>query len=129
MQIVKQMKMEYSFYRNIYTPHRYNKNDKTDKPSTFRKPFKKKFYLKKRKCRKPYLNKDHHLRKFDKSREYKNKLTSITCGSTDHLVRDCIKRKHYHNKESILIDCVNEDLLHIDEYVSDTESIYSVISY
>lgn len=26
------------------------------------------------------------------------------------------------------MDCVNEDLLHIDEYVSDTESIYSIIS-
>ena len=30
---------------------------------------------------------------------------------------------------SVLIDCVNEDLLHIDEYVSDAESIYSIISY
>ena len=28
-----------------------------------------------------------------------------------------------------MIDCVNEDLLHVDEYVSDTESIYSIISY
>ena len=30
---------------------------------------------------------------------------------------------------SVLIDCVNEDLLHIDEYANDTESIYSIISY
>ena len=30
---------------------------------------------------------------------------------------------------SVLIDCVNEDLLHIDEYITDTESIYSIISY
>ena len=30
---------------------------------------------------------------------------------------------------SVLIDCISEDLLHIDEYVSDTESIYSIISY
>ena len=44
-------------------------------------------------------------------------------------MRDCTKLKNYHNKESVLIDCVNEDLLHIDEYVSDTESIYSIISY
>ena len=28
-----------------------------------------------------------------------------------------------------VIDCVNENLLHVDEYVSDTESIYSVINY
>ena len=44
-------------------------------------------------------------------------------------MKDCTKRKNYHNKESILIDCVNEDLLHVDEYVSDTKSIYSIISY
>ena len=30
---------------------------------------------------------------------------------------------------SVLIDCVNEDLLHIDGYVSDTECIYCIISY
>ena len=30
---------------------------------------------------------------------------------------------------SVLIDCVNEDLLHIDGYVSDTEFIYCIISY
>ena len=28
-----------------------------------------------------------------------------------------------------MIECVSEGLLHIDEYVSDTESIYSIISY
>ena len=49
----------------------------------------------------------------------------FSCGSSDHLVRDYTKRKNYHDKESILIDCVNENLLHIDAYVSDTESIYN----
>ena len=39
------------------------------------------------------------------------------------------KRKYYHNKESILVECVNEDLLHVDKYVSETENIYSIISY
>ena len=53
---------------------------------------------------------------------------SSPCGSINHLVKDCTKRKNYHNKESILVECVNEDLLHVDEYVSDTESIYSIIS-
>ena len=129
MQIVKQLKEEYSFCRNIYTPQRYDKNDKVHKSFTVRKPFEKKFYLKRSKSRKSYLSKEHHVRKFDKNREYKNKLSCFTCGSTEHLVRDCTKRKNYHNKESVLIDCVNEDLLHIDKYVSDTESIYSIISY
>ena len=128
MQIVKQLKGEYSFCRNIYTSQRYDKSNKNMKPYII-KPFKSNFFLKRSKSRKPYLSKDHHVRKFDKNRDYKNKLSCFTCGSTDHLVRDCIKRKNYHNKESVLIDCVNEDLLHIDEYLSDTESIYSIISY
>ena len=128
MQIVKQLKREYSFCKNIYTPQRYDKSDKNMKLH-IRKPFGKKFYLKRSKSRKPYLNKDHHVRKFDKIRDYKNKLSYFTCESTDYLVRDCTKRKNCHNKESLLIDCVNENLLHIDEYVSDTESIYSIISY
>ena len=76
-----------------------------------------------------YLSKDRHVRKFDRNRDYKNKLSCFTCGSTDYLVKDCTKRKNYHNKEAILIECVNEDLLHVDEYISDTESIYSIISY
>ena len=54
---------------------------------------------------------------------------SSPCESTDHLVKDCIKTKNYHNKESILVECVNEDLLHADEYASDTENIHSIISY
>ena len=128
MQIVKQLKGEYSFCRNIYTPQRYDKNDKTDKPPKFRKPFKMKFYQKRSKSRKPYLNKDHHVRKFDKNREYRNKLSCFTCGSTNHWVRDYTKRKNYHNKEAVLIECVN-DLLHVDEYVSDTKNIYSIINY
>ena len=111
---------------NFYTPQRYDKNDK---PYKTRKPFKKKCYLKRSKSRKPYLSKHCHIRKFDWNREYKNKLSCFTCGSTDHLVKDRTKRKNYHNKKAILIDCVNEVLLHVDEYVSDTKSIYSIISY
>ena len=91
MQIVKQLKGEYSFYRNIYTPQRYDKNDKNTKPFTIRKPFKKKFYLKRSRSRKPYLSKEHHVRKFDKNRDYKNKLSCFTCGSINHLVKDCTK--------------------------------------
>ena len=98
------------------------------KPKVF-KPFKKKYYLKRSTSRKSYLSKDKHVRKFDKNRDYKNKLNCITCGSTDHLVKDCTKRKSYHNKKSLLVEWVNEDLLHVDEYVSDIESIYSIIRY
>ena len=125
MQIVKQLKSEYSFCKNIYTPQRYDKNE-NDKPKKFKKPFKKKYYLKISKSKNPYLCKDKHVRKLDKNKDYKNKLSCFTCGSTDHLVRDCTKRKNYHNKELIR---VNENLLYVIEYVSDTESIYSIISY
>ena len=86
-------------------------------------------YLKRSKSRRRYLSKDKHVRKFDKNRDYKNKFSCFTCGRTDHLVKDCAKRKIFRNKESILIDCVNEDFLYIDEYVSDTESIYNIINY
>lgn len=44
------------------------------------------------------------------------------------MLRNFTCRHNYHTKESILVYCVNEDLLQIDEYVSDTESIYSIIS-
>ena len=85
--------------------------------------------LKRSKSRKPYLSKDRHVRKFDKNRDYKNKLSCFTCGYADYLVKNCTKRKNYHNKKSILVEYVNEDLLYINEYVSDTKSIYSIISY
>ena len=54
MQIVKQLKGEYSFRENISTPQRYNKNV-PKKPKVF-KPFKQKYYLKST-SRKPYLSK------------------------------------------------------------------------
>ena len=41
VQIVKQLKGEYSFCRNIYTPQRYDKSDENMKPF-IKKPFKKK---------------------------------------------------------------------------------------
>ena len=85
--------------------------------------------MKRSRSKRLYLYKDKHVRKFDKNRDCKNKLSYFTCGSTKHLVRDYTKRKNHHNKESILVDCVKEDLLHVDEYISDTENIYSIISY
>ena len=56
-------------------------------------------------------------------------VSPIRSQHTEHLVKDCTKRKNYHNKGSILVECVNKDLLHVDEHVSDTESINSIISY
>ena len=41
-------------------------------------PLRKKYYLKRSMPRKPYLSKDKHVRKFDKNRDYKNKLSSFT---------------------------------------------------
>ena len=99
MQIVKQLKGEYSFCKTIYIPQRYDKNEQ--KKSKGFKSFRKKYYLKRSTSWKPYLNKEKYVRKFDKNRDYKNKLSCLTCGSTDHLVKDCTKRKNYHNKESI----------------------------
>lgn len=34
-----------------------------------------------------------------------------------------------HDKFSTLIECTKENLIHVDKEVSDTESIYSIMSY
>ena len=92
MQIVKQLKGEYSFYKSIYTLQRYYKAE-NENPKRHKKPFKRKYYFKWSTSRKPYFSKDKHIWKFDTNRDYKNKLSCFTCGSTDHLIRDSIKKK------------------------------------
>ena len=98
MQIVKQLKGNIVSVKILHS-QRYDKNDR---PQKFKKPFKTKYYLKRSKSWKPYLSKEKHVRKFDRNRDYKNKLSCFACSNIDHLVKDCTKRKNYHDKESIL---------------------------
>ena len=63
MQIVKQLKGEYSFCKNIYTTQRYDTNEQ--KKSKGFKPFRQKYYLKRSSSRKPYLSNEKHVCKFD----------------------------------------------------------------
>ena len=40
----------------------------------------------------------------------------------------CPKRQNSYDRKSVLVDCVQEDLLFVDEDMSGTESIYSIIT-
>lgn len=130
IQISRQLKGENSYCKNIYTPQNYGSTNKEkNRPKKYKKyPNRERYFLRKSNARKPYLNKDKHVRRFNKQRDYKSKLSCYTCGSTNHLARECNKRHNIHNKQSILVNCVNEDLIEVDEYIGDTESIYSIVS-
>ena len=89
---------------------------------------KKKYYLKKSSARKSYLNKDRHVRKYNPRRNYNNKLACFTCGSTDHLSQECNHKNNLHNKNLILVECVNNNILEVDKYMDGNESIYIIVS-
>ena len=130
LQIQKQLKQtDYKFCSEIYTPQTYGSNNKRkNNYKKYKKINQKKYFLRKSNKRKPYLDEKRHVRKFKPERNYKNKLSCFVCNSTDHLARTCPKRQNNHEKNSILIECVNEDLIPVDENISDNESIYSIIS-
>lgn len=56
------------------------------------------------------------------------KINYTASGSTDHLANTCTKRQNKKDRNSMLIEETQENLLSVDEYMSDTESIYSIIS-
>ena len=115
----KWLKGKYSFCNQIYTLQQYSNDRRTRKSNkkSKKKYFRKKYYLRKSLARKPYLNKDRYVRKFDKCRTYKNKLECFTCGQPNHLVRDCLRKNNLYNKQIALVECVNENILNVDEYI------------
>ncbi|WMV29160.1 hypothetical protein MTR67_022545, partial [Solanum verrucosum] len=136
IQIQKQLKQnEMSFCKNVmYTTQSYDKGQ--NKPKKRYKKYKpyynqqynKKYYLRKSSARKPYLNKDRHVRKYRNDKNYKNKLECFTCGSIEHLANVCPKRNNSRTRNSQLIEDFQETLINVDEYMSDNESIYSIVS-
>ena len=56
------------------------------------------------------------------------RLNCYVCSSNEHLAKTCPKRINNFDRKSTLIECVNEDLITVDEYISDSESIYSIIT-
>jgi len=120
------------FCKNIYTTQSYDQGKPQRK---YRKPYqsrqeykpKKKYYLRKSTARKPYLNKDRHVRKHNNNRIYKNRLACFTCGSEEHLAYTCPRKNNSKTRNAQLIEDFQETLVNVDEYMSDNESIYSVI--
>ncbi|WMV43464.1 hypothetical protein MTR67_036849, partial [Solanum verrucosum] len=136
IQIQKQLKQnEMSFCKNVmYTTQSYDKGQNKPKKRYkkykpyYNKQYNKKYYLRKSSARKPYLNKDRHVRKYRNDRNYKNKLECFTCGSIEHLANVCPKRNNSRTRNSQLIEDFQETLINVDEYMSDNESIYSIVS-
>jgi hypothetical protein len=57
---------------------------------------------------------------------YNNKLVCYTCGHERHFSTKCPRRENIYTKERFAADAYNEDLLAIDENISDNKIIYSI---
>ena len=118
-------KSQYRFCKNIFTTQTYgmeeNRKEKKYKPY-------KRYFLKRSTRRKLYLDPNRHVRKYNPKRIYKNKLKCYVCEESDHLSTNCPRKKNLYNTRSMLLECTNEELVEIDEEISDTETIYSIVS-
>ncbi|KAA8540648.1 hypothetical protein F0562_024434 [Nyssa sinensis] len=151
IEINRQLKGDNSFCRTIYTPQQYGyKPPQSRRPKGRHRPiphrqlrpqnFQKKWlsnsrpkgrkrFLRKSENRAPFLRKDSHVRKHRPNRIYKNKLSCFACNQDGHFSKNCPFRQNLDNKEALLVNCTNENLIAIDDDVSETESIYSIISF
>ena len=57
-----------------------------------------------------------------------NKLKCYARGEPDHLSTNCPRKKNLYNTRSMLLECTNEELVEIDEEISDTKTIYIIVS-
>ena len=96
LQIQQLKQNEMNFCKDIiYTTQNYDKSQyKKKKYNKYnnKRYNKKGYFLRKSSARKPYLNRDRHVRKYRTDRNYKNKLECFTCGSIEHLANTCPKR-------------------------------------
>lgn len=126
LQIQKQLKKtDYKFCKDIFTPQTYGasssgKKTYNKKDRKYKRPQpRKRYFLKKSNKRKPYLDEKRHVRKFKPDRTYKNKFSCYVCNNNEHLPKICPKRINNYDKKSTLVECTNEDLIQLDEYISD----------
>ena len=133
IKIQKQLKGEYSFCSEIYTPQKYGEREKEKRK--YRKPYKnykkyprKQYYLRKSKARKPFLKKEHHVRRYRPERTYGNRLSCFICKQPNHLATNCPNKHNSFNREAHLVELFSEDLIEIDDNILETESIYSIVS-
>ena len=92
------------------------------------KKYNKKYFLKRSTRRKPYLDPNKHVRKYNLKRIYKNKLKCYACGVPDHLSTNYPRKKNLYNTRSMLLESTNEELVEIEEEISNTETIYNIVS-
>ena len=130
IQTQKQLKKsQYRFCKNIFTPQTYGmEEDRKEKKNKPYRKYNKRYFLKRYTRRKPYLDPNRHVRKYNPKRIYKNKLKCYACGEPDHLSTNCPKKKNLYNTRSMLLECTNEELVEIDEEISATETINSIVS-
>ena len=88
-------------------------------------------YLWPRINKKGKLNYDpnRHVRKFNKERTYTNGLSCFTCGGLGHFAKDCPQKNNIHNKQAMLVSCINKNIIPLDDEMSDNESVFSIVSY
>ena len=122
-------KSQYRICKNIFTPQTYGmEEDRKEKKYKPYRKYNKRYFLKRSIRRKPYLDPNRHVRKYNPKRIYTNKLKCYACGEPDHLSMNCSRKKNLYNTRSMLLDYTNEELVEIDEEISDTETIYSIVS-
>ena len=123
------MKRQYRFCKNIFTPQTYEiEEEKKERKYKPYKKFNKKYYLKRSFRRKPYLNPNKHVRKYNLRKIYKNKLRCYACAELDHLSNNCLRKKNLYDTRSLLIECTKEKLVEVEEDISYTKTIYSIVS-
>ena len=105
----------------------WKKTEKKKKNKPYRK-YNKRYFLKRSTRRKPYLDPNRHVRKYNPKRIYKNKLKCYACGELDHLSTNCPRKKNLYNTISMLLECTNKELVEVDEEISNTETIYNIVS-
>ena len=105
----------------------WKKIEKKKKNKPYRK-YNKRYFLKRSIRRKPYLDLNRHVRKYNPKRIYKNKLKCYACGEPDHLSTNCPRKKNLYNTISMLLECTNKELVEVDEEISNTETIYNIVS-
>lgn len=138
-------KAEYQFCREFYTPQTYGQdcNGSCSKPKRKQKDHhtgpkvyfgknppsgKKQYFLRKSRSKKPYLDQNKHVTRYRTDRQYNRNIVCFICGRPGHTARNCPNRINIDNKATQLVDNTNMDLIQIDEKISDTESIYSIVS-
>ena len=104
IQTQKQLKKsQYRFCKKIFTPQTYGmEEDQKENKYKLHRKYNKRYFLKISTRRKPYLDPNRHVRKYNPNRIYKNKLKCYACGEPDHLSTNCPVKKNLYNTRSML---------------------------